>query len=137
AGPAWSSSAITQAPPDPRCSDDEGVILGADGRTRAVADHAYASMPPVQYAPPADRSKHLPRSREALCSGGELRVVMLGDSIVADPSRSRWQEYLAEGVGAHVTKVTAVRGSTGPLWYQEADRPYCYAARFEPDLLIL
>lgn len=136
---------IIPPPEDPRCTEGpmpDGArifyLTGGNGvRTREQADEARAATGPVDYDPPADRWAHLARTRETLCARGQLRVNMLGDSIINDTSRSLWEEYLSDATGADVRKLTIVRGSTGPGWYQEGDRPYCYAARFAPDLLIM
>ena len=55
----------------------------------------YAGMPPVTYQPPEDRWANLPITASVLGKGeGTLRIVMLGDSIVNDTSRSRWDDLL-------------------------------------------
>jgi hypothetical protein len=125
---AWWSSCV-----------DEGVetFFGSVGRTQAECDASYAEMTPVKVAPLAARWRQLPRTLTTLCCRGTLRVTMVGDSIVNDTSRSRWEDYLVEATGAVIDKVTSVRGSTGSLFYAEGARMDCAALLYEPDLLIL
>lgn len=118
---------------------DEGVNVFAGGpeRTRLDCDMAYAAMKPVAYMPPPDRFATMPKTAAALCAQREIRMLMLGDSIVNDTTRSRWDEYLAEATGALITKISAIRGSTGAVWFSAGNRVYCNALRFDPDLVIL
>jgi hypothetical protein len=100
---------------------------------------AYAQMPPVKYAPPAGRWENLPRTAAILGRGeGGLRVVMLGDSIVNDTSRSCWEQVLQRQYPkVRITKITCVRGGTGCWWYREAGRVRRYVLDQRPDLLII
>lgn len=69
---------------------------------------------------------------------GELRVVMLGDSIVNDTSRSAWELLVQKEVpGVTVTKATSVRGSTGCWWYREPGRVRKYGLDHRPNLVII
>ena len=98
----------------------------------------YAAMEPVRYVPPADRWIHLARTRTRLREGGELRIVMLGDSIVNDTSSSRY-ELLLERMypKCRIVKITSVRGSTGCWWYKEENRVEEWVLRHRPDLLMI
>lgn len=131
---------ITELRNDPRCpapASESTYVMTTGDRARAQCDEAYASMPPVSFAPPLRRWANLPRSRALLCSGKTLNINLLGDSIVADTNRGCWQDYLMEYAGVSVSKIVVFRGGTGPDWYADVDRPYCYAAQFKPDLLVL
>jgi hypothetical protein len=122
----------------PVCPNED--VLHYDGDPfvgRAEMDVAYASMAPVSIPDEPERFTNLPNTRALLCCKNELRVVMLGDSIVNDTSHSRWNEYLSEATGAVVFKTTSVRGSTGSTWYQQTPRVYCGALRYAPDLVVL
>lgn len=115
---------------------------GAEGATKEEIlkkiDAVYATIPPLKFAPPAGRWKHLPRTMKRLQDGGTLRIVMLGDSIVNDTSHSRW-EFLLERLypKCKVVKVVSVRGSTGCWWYKEDNRVQQWVLRHKPDLLIM
>ena len=126
--------------PAPAGEDAEGAyVLTQPERTVEQIDKAYAEMPPVKYEPPADRWARLPRTAKILRKAeGELRVVMLGDSIVNDTSRSGWDLVLGRAYPkVRVTKVTCVRGSTGCWWYKEPGRVRRYVLDHKPDLLVI
>ena len=124
--------------------DAEGVytITGPE-RTAAAVEAIDAEMPRVEYVPPAGRWGRLPRTAAILKAGGELRVVMLGDSIVNDTSRSAWEQRLLRNVrgvnvpGLTVTKVTSVRGGTGCWWYREPPCVQRYVLAHRPDLVVI
>jgi hypothetical protein len=100
---------------------------------------AYAAMPPVKYQPPADRWPNLPVTASVLGKGeGTLRIVMLGDSIVNDTSRSRWDDLLRKAYPkCRIDRTTCVRGGTGCWWFKEPSRLKRYVLDLNPDLLIL
>ncbi len=118
-------------------ADDGSYILRHNERTLAEVDAAYAQMPPVCCTLPPDRFEHLARTRQRLVEGGTLRVVMLGDSIVNDTSRSAWDLVLARHLKCNIEKVTCVRGSTGCWWYKEPGRVQKFVLDHHPDLVII
>jgi hypothetical protein len=121
-------------------ADEPGAsVLTRPERTSEQIERAYAGMPPVRYTPPADRWEHLPRTAAILRKGqGELRVVLLGDSIVNDTSRSGWEVLVQRRwSGVKLTKIAVVRGSTGCWWYKEPGRVRRYVLKYRPDLLII
>ena len=122
-----------------QADEDEVYVLTKPEHTMEVVEAAYAQMPPVRYAPPADRWRNLPRTASLLeKDGAELRVVMVGDSIVNDTSRSRWDDVLQKSYPkCKITKVTCVRGGTGCWWFKEPARVKKYVLDQKPDLLIL
>ncbi len=127
----------SQAPARP---DEDGVyVLTRPARRMEQVDRAYAGMPPVRYTPPAGRWGGLPKTAAILKGGaGELRVVMLGDSIVNDTSRSGWDGVLERRYPkCRITKITCVRGSTGCWWFKRPDRVKRYVLAHRPDLLII
>lgn len=131
--PAFGS--VVAAQPD----KDKAFVLTKTPRTLEKIEAIHAGMPAVKFAAPADRWQHLPRTAGILKrEKGVLRVVMLGDSIVNDTSRSCW-ELLVERAwpGRKVVKTTCVRGSTGCWWYREKGRVQRYVLDHRPDLLIL
>lgn len=100
---------------------------------------ALGELPPSRYVPPTERWRRLPRTAAALArGGGELRVVMLGDSIVNDTARSRWGDAVqALYPATRISVVAVVRGSTGCWWYKEENRIELYVAPHHPDLVII
>ncbi len=117
---------------------DDAYIIRGNERSLEQIQKTYAEMPPVQYAPPADRWDHLPKTKDRLLGGGRLHVVMLGDSIVNDTSRSGWDLLvMRRHPTCWIEKVTSVRGSTGCWWYKEPGRVKEYVLDYRPDLVII
>jgi hypothetical protein len=121
-------------------SDENDVyVISRPERTRAEIDAAYAQMPAVGYQPPRDRWRNLPRTASILRGKRPaLRVLMLGDSIVNDTSRSGWEMIVQDAYpDTAITKTAVVRGSTGCWWYREPERMKRYVIDQKPDLLII
>ena len=101
-------------------------------------DAIYATIPPLKYTPPAGRWTCLPQTMNRLNEGGALRIVMLGDSIVNDTSRSAWEKLLQRRYPkCKIEKVTSVRGSTGCWWYKEENRVKEWVLDHKPDLVMI
>ena len=117
---------------------DDGIILRNNERTLEQILKSYAEIPPVQYSPPAERWDKLPKTGKLLMEGGTLHVVMLGDSIVNDTSRSCW-DFIVERrqPKCRIEKITCVRGSTGCWWYKEPGRVQKYVLDHKPDLVMI
>jgi len=117
---------------------NDGYILPGNQRTLDQIQKAYAEIAPVPYRPPADHWDRLPQTKKRLTKGGTLRVVMLGDSIVNDTSRSCWN-LVVERRHAKCTieKTTSVRGSTGCWWYRQSPRVQKFVLDRNPDLVII
>src|SRR5947209_16280033 len=72
---------------------EQVYVLTRPEHTMEQVEKAYAVIPPLRYSAPSTRWQFLPRTATALArEGGSLQVVMLGDSIVNDTSRSRWDD---------------------------------------------
>jgi alpha-L-fucosidase len=122
----------------PALAADEGSILRGNQRSLEQIQKAYTEIPPVPYRPPAERWDRLPKTRKRLTEGGVLRVVMLGDSIVNDTSRSCWNLIVERRhPRCRIEKITCVRGSTGCWWYKYPGRVQKFVLDHEPDLVIL
>jgi hypothetical protein len=119
--------------------ENEVYVLRDPEITLEQMEKAYAEMPPVKYNPPMDRWAHLPLTASVLGKGeGSLRIEMLGDSIVNDTSRSRWDDLLRKAYPkCKIDRVTCVRGGTGCWWYKEPARLKRYVLDLQPDLLII
>lgn len=122
----------------PAVGADEGYIIRGNQRTLEEIQDVYAQMATVRYAPPTDRWERLPLTRRRLLDGGPLRVVMLGDSIVNDTSRSCWNLVVERRhPKCTIEKITCVRGSTGCWWYKADGRVQKYVLDHRPDLVII
>ena len=116
----------------------DGYIIPGNQRTLTEIQTAYLEIAPVLYAPPVGRWERLPRTADRLTDGGTLRVVMLGDSIVNDTSRSCWNLVVERRhPRCRIEKTTSVRGSTGCWWYKEPGRVQKFVLDRKPDLLII
>ncbi len=112
--------------------------LGKNDPVLERIDFIYSEMVPLSWTPPSDRWRNLERSIATLKHGGTLRVVMLGDSIVNDTSRSAWEKLVARLYpGAHIEKITSVRGSTGCWYYKDPNQLEEYVLKYKPDLLMI
>lgn len=121
-----------------RGADDGGIIIRDNQRTLVKIEEVYSKMPAVKYKAPARRWKNLGRTKKLLSKGGNLNVVMLGDSIVNDTSRSCWNLVLEKRYPkCRISKITCVRGSTGCWWYRQTGRVKKYVLDHEPDLVII
>jgi len=110
----------------------------ADAVVLERIDRLYGEIPPLDYEPPSPRCTRLPNTMRRLAEGPELRIVMLGDSIVNDTSRSAWEHLLMRAYPkCKVTKLTSVRGSTGCWWYKDEDRVQTWVLDHQPDLVMI
>ena len=113
--------------------------LTAPERTPDEIEASYAEITPVAYEPPRNRWQELPLTARILAGGAPiLRVVMLGDSIIGDTSRSEWDMVLQRAYPAcRIMKVTVIRGSTGCWWYCKENRVHVFVYPHRPDLIII
>tara|TARA_R110002096_G_scaffold4501_27_gene21237 strand:- start:117 stop:1994 length:1878 start_codon:yes stop_codon:yes gene_type:complete len=101
-------------------------------------DAIYAAMDPVVYSPPAGRFANIPETMNTLRSGGELRMVLLGDSIMGNTSSSLFEHLLMRHYPkCKIKKIASLRSSTGCTYYQEDNRVEDYVLRHDPDLLVI
>lgn len=101
-------------------------------------DAIYADMDPVEYTPPAGRFENIPRTMEKLRNGGELRMVLLGDSIMGNTSGSSFDQLIMRRYPkCDLKKITSLRSSTGCTYYQDDNRVGEYVLRHNPDLLVI
>lgn len=101
-------------------------------------DAIYAGMDPIVYQPPAGRFGHIPKTMGKLRDGGELRMVLLGDSIMGNTSGSSFELLLMRNYPAcRIVKIASLRSSTGCKYYREENRVQDYVLRHNPDLLLI
>lgn len=114
----------------------EDAYAGMDTLQRI--DAIYAAMDPVDYAPEQGRFANIPETMKTLRNGGELRMVLLGDSIIGNTSGSSFELLMMRHYPkCTVKKITSLRSSTGCTYYQEDNRVEDYVLRHEPDLLVI
>jgi lysophospholipase L1-like esterase len=101
-------------------------------------DAIYGAMDPITYEPPAGRFANIPKTMDMLRNGGNLRLVLLGDSIMGNTSNSAFDLLLQRRYPAcKITKITSLRSSTGCTYYQDDNRVEHYVLRHQPDLLVI
>jgi len=117
---------------------DDGIIIKKNQRTLEQIDNFYSQIPAVRYNPPTERWKNLPLTKKFLSTGGAFTIVMLGDSIVNDTSRSCWNLLVEKRYPkCKIEKITSVRGSTGCWWYKEPGRVMKFVLDHKPSLVII
>jgi lysophospholipase L1-like esterase len=101
-------------------------------------DAIYAAMDPIVYQPPASRFANIPRTMSKLREGGELRMVLLGDSIMGNTSGSSFELLLMRNCPkCKIVKIASLRSSTGCKYYREENRVQDYVLKHNPDLLVI
>lgn len=101
-------------------------------------DAIYAAMDPIRYTPPAGRFAHIPKTLAKLRDGGELRMVLLGDSIMGNTSGSSFELLLMRDYPkCKINKIASLRSSTGCKYYREENRVQDYVLKHDPDLLVI
>jgi lysophospholipase L1-like esterase len=101
-------------------------------------DAIYAAMDPVVYEPPPGRFANIPRAMRKLREGGELRMVLLGDSIMGNTSGSAFDLLLMRDYPkCKIIKIASLRSSTGCKYYRQENRVQDYVLKHNPDLLLI
>ncbi|MBN2452203.1 MAG: SGNH/GDSL hydrolase family protein [Lentisphaeria bacterium] len=101
-------------------------------------DAVYAAMDPLAYTPPPGRFANIPRTMKTLREGGELRLVLLGDSIMGNTSSSAFDLLLMRHYPkCRIAKIASLRSSTGCTYYQEDNRVEDYVLKHNPDLVLI
>jgi hypothetical protein len=78
------------------------------------ADSVYASIPPLQFTPSAQRYQNLSRTRGKLAAGQTVRLVFVGDSIIQDMANSTLDVLLERAYpGAQVQLITTSGSGAG------------------------
>ena len=101
-------------------------------------DAIYAGMDPIIYRPPTGRFENIPKTMSKLRDGGELRMVLLGDSIMGNTSDSSFEQLLMRDYPkCKIVKIPSVRSSTGCKYYRDKNRVQDYVLQHNPDLLVI
>ena len=101
-------------------------------------DAIYASMDPIAFHPPKDRFANIPKTMATLRDGGELRMVLLGDSIMGNTTSSSFELLMMRDYPkCKIVKIASLRSSTGCKYYKEDNRVQDYVLKHNPDLLVI
>ena len=118
--------------------DDVVVNKLTRAEAATLQDEFFATMPAFTFTPPANRHVHIPQTIQKLKAGQDLKVVMLGDSIVNDTSHSYFEPLVERKYpGSRINVTTSVRGFTGMWWYKEENRLQSYVLDHDPDLVMI
>ena len=113
-------------------------IFGTPQRSLEQIAKIQAEMPKGEFTPPKPDWTHLKRTRRILTEGGELHLLAMGDSIVADTMRSAWLAKLAEAYPkAKIRGTVYVRGGGGCQHYKEEGRIQKNVVPLKPDLMFI
>ena len=107
-------------------------------RSLAQIEKIRAEMPPGEFTPPPAEWAHLARTRKILTEGGDLHVMAVGDSIVADTMQSGWVAKLREAYPkAKIRATVYVRGGGGCQHYKAEGRVEKHVVPRKPDLVLI
>ncbi len=96
------------------------------------------SVPSVDFSPPDHRFEHLEASLQKLRSGEQLRVVMLGNSIMNDIGNAGWELQVEQLYpGSELQVITSVKGGKGAPYYRQDNRVENFVVRYDPDLVMI
>ena len=117
---------------------DEETGVGQGIMSLADIDRIAATLKPVRYTPPKDRHALLPGTMVRLADGPSLNIVCLGDSIISDTCKSKFEFLLQrEWPKCKVSNVRSVRSSTGCWWYKDENRVDGWVFSHKPNLLVI
>ena len=101
-------------------------------------DKLYATLPQLNHSVRKDAWAKLPKSRSALNSTNEFRIVFLGDSIMNDTWCGNFGAMLKRDFPRTDFKLfLSVRGATGCWYYHKRENFEEYVAKFRPDLVVI
>jgi lysophospholipase L1-like esterase len=113
-------------------------IFGTPERSLTQIAKIQFEMVAGKFTAPQPDWTHLPRTRQILTAGGDLHLLGLGDSIVADTMRSGWVAKLAEAYPkAKIRGTVYVRGGGGCQHYKEEGRIAKNVVPLKPDLVFI
>ena len=113
-------------------------IFPSPCRSMAQIEQIQKEMPAGVFTPPLSAWQNLRRVRRILDEGGDLHIMGVGDSIVADTMRSGWVAKLAEAYPkAHIKATVYVRGGGGCQHYKENGRVAAHIVPRKPDLVFI
>ncbi|MEJ1970997.1 MAG: SGNH/GDSL hydrolase family protein [Lacunisphaera sp.] len=114
------------------------TITRGPSRSLAQIHLIQAEMPKGEFTAPPNDWRYLTKTHELLSGGKRLRIMAVGDSIIADTMRSSWGERLMEVYpGSTVEVITYVRGGGGCQHYHVENRVEKNIIPNHPDLVFM
>ena len=137
-GPLPAKFPADESAKDYHAPEKDYAIHSSPERSLAQIEKIQAEMPKGEFTPPPADWAHLARTRKALTEGGDLHVLAMGDSIVADTMRSGWVAKLREAYPkAKVRATVYVRGGGGCQHYKAEGRVAKHVLPRKPDLVLI
>ncbi|MFZ4508978.1 MAG: SGNH/GDSL hydrolase family protein [Fimbriimonas sp.] len=128
-----SNLAVKSYPVEP-----EYYMFSTPERSLSQIRKIQADMPAGTFAKVKHDRKPLGKTFRRLRSGGDLRLVAMGDSIVNDTMRSGWVGLLGAAYPkAKIEATVYVRGGGGCQHYRENDRIRQYVVPLKPDVVLI
>jgi len=119
-------------------SEKDYYIFSSPERSLQQIATIQAEMPRGDFSAPPQNWTHLRRTQRILTGGGALRLMAIGDSIVADTMRSGWVAKLREAYPkADIQARVYVRGGGGCQHYKSEKRIQTYVLPYKPDLIFM
>lgn len=118
--------------------DDLKVGTVSKETVAAWSDAVYTTVPKLDVVHQPGWGARIPKALRAIRNKGNLKVVMLGDSIINDTANSHWDCLVERAFpGCRLDVVSAVRGGTGCWYYKDENRMQSFVFDHKPDLLII
>lgn len=117
----------------------DGVVVTPVSRAKAleIGERTYSQIPPVDPSYEDSPRTGLSHTLEALRGGGELTILLLGDSVSNDMANGNFQLLLERHFqGSRVTLLNKVGSGAGAKAFLENDRIGDMIAEHEPDLVM-
>jgi hypothetical protein len=127
------------SPTGPVYIDDVTITQATRPEVKQSLENYYATLPAYDFRTTVRTSaqSHLPSSVSKLAAGQNLKVVMLGDSIVNDTSNGYFEALLDGQYPGQMNVVTSIRNSTGAWYYKDPAQLQSYVLQHNPDLVVI
>lgn len=119
-------------------AEKDYYLFGTPERSLLQVAKIQAEMPQGRFSLPPPDWTYFRHTHQVLTKGGSLRVMAIGDSIVADTMRSAWIAKLQEAYPkANIKARVYVRGGGGCQHYKNEQRIQKYVLPYKPDLIFM
>jgi hypothetical protein len=137
-GPLPAKFPLDESAKDYTVPEKDYATHSSPERSLGQIEKIQAEMPPGEFTPPPADWGHLARTRKILTDGGDLHIMAVGDSIVADTMRSGWVAKLREAYPkAKIRATVYVRGGGGCQHYKAEGRVRKEIIPRKPDLVLI
>ncbi|MFW5894187.1 MAG: hypothetical protein ACOCUY_03540 [Verrucomicrobiota bacterium] len=118
-------------------ADNISVTPVSRSQALAIADRTYSEVPPVEPDYSGSTRTGIEHTLKTLGEGGEVRILMLGDSVSNDLANANFHLFLERRFdGARVTLLNKVGSGAGASNFLENDRIGKMIETHNPDLVM-